>query len=417
MTERGPTPSWGTGALMVAIRVVYASNWFLLGPVLPQVAASFHVGGAEATLAFWSFLVGVGAFQIPAGLAASRWGARPLVVAGLLLLGLAEVGSGFSPTFPIFLALRFAMGVGAALFFSTGVALVSQYFPGERQGLFVGAYYGAFNVGGALGVFLPALLASRVPWPTVTIAFGLVTALSALVALGGLPAGSDEGEDRSPPSERSRDSLFHSRPLLFMGLSLVGLWAASYALVEYLVPYAVSFRGFSPAGAGTIDGLGFGASLAGSSLGGVLADRSPRLLATFVALCVAAAISVLFIPFTPGAAISVWVLAFGAFQGMGFSLLYLLPLKFHWVSPRTYSLGLGLFETLQVLLGSLLVLAGGVFFFGPGHPDAGWVYLALVTVLSLGTLLGLRQSRGDPRDPAPQGGAGTGSGGTGSSVR
>ena len=411
--KRFPAREFGVlGAFVVSL----FTYWFLYAPpfadrILPQgvegrvpsIALPVAAVGVLALLAlgvYWSRRSRgtTGSFRIPR----LRWPSLGKLIRDPLIVGLLVYG-GLATLLVVPIPGTHQTATPLELVYYSPFVLLGPLSAANRR-------FASFSPLGYIPWFILATVGASA-------AFGLVTALSALVALGGLPAGSDEGEDPSPPSDRSRGSLFHSRPLLFLGLSLVGLWAASYALVEYLVPYAVSFRGFSPAGAGTIDGLGFGASLAGSSLGGVLADRSPRLLATFVTVCVAAAISVLFIPFTPGAAISVWVLAFGAFQGMGFSLLYLLPLKFRWVSPRTYSLGLGLFETLQVLLGSLLVLAGGVFFFGPGHPDAGWVYLALVTVLSLGTLLGLRSSRGSPRDPAPQGGAGTDSGGTGSSVR
>ncbi|MCI4362411.1 MAG: MFS transporter, partial [Thermoplasmata archaeon] len=112
-----------SGALFV-VRIVYAFNWYNIGAVLPLVATGLHASPTQLAIVLGAFLVGVGIFQVPAGLASVRWGARRVSLAGVALFSLASIATAFAPTWEILALVRFLGGVGAAFFFSPALSLI-----------------------------------------------------------------------------------------------------------------------------------------------------------------------------------------------------------------------------------------------------------------------------------------------------
>ena len=80
-------------------------------------------------LVLGAFLAGAGIFQIPAGMAALRWGNRNVALASLALMGVFCLASAFSPNWIVLALLRFGAGAGAAFFFAPALGLVASYYP------------------------------------------------------------------------------------------------------------------------------------------------------------------------------------------------------------------------------------------------------------------------------------------------
>lgn len=159
-------------ALLVALRVGYAYNWFSVGPALPAIGAAFGVGPADWGILVASFLVGAGLFQVPAGYLARRYGARMVSLAGVALLAVGAGASAVAPDFLALLALRLLAGVGAGLFFSPAIGLVASLYPEGRRGVPVGGFSSAFSLGAALGILGSSVLVPVVGW-RLALAFGL----------------------------------------------------------------------------------------------------------------------------------------------------------------------------------------------------------------------------------------------------
>ncbi|MGB6501263.1 MAG: MFS transporter, partial [Thermoplasmata archaeon] len=108
--------------VLIALRAGYAYNWFDVGPALPGIGASFHVGPAQWGLLVGAFLLGAGALQVPAGLLGRRYGNRGISLAGAAILATFALASGLAPSFPALLAFRVGAGAGAGLFFSPAIS-------------------------------------------------------------------------------------------------------------------------------------------------------------------------------------------------------------------------------------------------------------------------------------------------------
>ncbi|MCI0451915.1 MAG: MFS transporter [Candidatus Latescibacteria bacterium] len=127
---------------------------------------------AVVKLSFWMYLL-YGVLALPVGLAADRWRAKPMLVAGIAIMGTGLIVAGAYPN-PIVMTSSLALvGVGASIYHPAGLALIS------RAVRLRGVAMGVNGVFGNLGIALAPLLTGALSW-----AFGWQTALIVLGAIG-----------------------------------------------------------------------------------------------------------------------------------------------------------------------------------------------------------------------------------------
>ena len=125
-----------------------------------------------------SFIIGVGLFQVPAGIIAARYGADKLAVFGILLASSCALGTGLSENILQISLFRFMVGVGMACFFGPSVILISKFLGRRAEGLGIGLINSAHAIGGILGIFTWVVLAQITGWRIGLViggAVGLVT--------------------------------------------------------------------------------------------------------------------------------------------------------------------------------------------------------------------------------------------------
>lgn len=147
-------------AVCTALLVTVVDNT-VLNVALPTVAATFGASTAEQQGMLDAYAVVFSGLLITAGALADRWGRRRMMVAGLVVLGLASATATLAWTVWWLIAMRALMGLGAALVMPATLALLVAVFPAhERPRAF--AVWGAvasaaMAVGPALGGALVAL--------------------------------------------------------------------------------------------------------------------------------------------------------------------------------------------------------------------------------------------------------------------
>jgi len=177
---------------LLLARAVYAYNWYDVGGVLPLIGTQFSIGTIPRGIVLASFLAGAATFQLPAGIAAMRWGNRATSLAALGAMGAFALASAASPNWIVLALLRFGAGAGAAFFFAPALGLVTTYYPSGQRGFMIGAYNAAFSVGAGVGLFASAYLGPKVGWaPTIALG-GLLLLAVALIALPLVPATPNE---------------------------------------------------------------------------------------------------------------------------------------------------------------------------------------------------------------------------------
>jgi len=310
-------------ALLVALRVGYAYNWFALGPALPAIGIAFGVGPAGWGLLVAVFLVGAGLFQVPAGLLARRYGARIVSLAGVGLLAIGAATSALAPNFPTLLALRLLAGVGAGLFFSPAIGLVASLYREGHRGVPVGGFSSAFSLGAALGILGSSVLVPAIGWRLAIAVGGEALAVLTVTAWLLLPrtAGSPD-----PASRTARTPVaFRFRGVWAVGMAFIGLEGATFATGQFVVPYGETILGWSALLAGSVGMMFVLPSVVGGPVGGSLAERYRNHRTQFVAVTVAAAGVLLALPFAGVvAAIGIGVV-FSFAYGIVYAVMYVLP--------------------------------------------------------------------------------------------
>ncbi|MGI0132369.1 MAG: MFS transporter [Thermoplasmata archaeon] len=400
MNGVGPPPLARRNVAAIGLflaRVIYAVNWYNVGAVLPQIGGSFGIGTARLGVVLGAFLVGVGIFQIPAGFAALRFGARSVSLAGLAVMGAFCLASAASPNYLVLAALRFGAGVGAAFFFSPGLSLIASYFPAGERGPVIGLYNGGFSVGGAIGLFAGAILGEAFGWPISLALAGLVLlALTGVTAVVLPPSPARAGASASVNVWSSGRSVLRSRSIWALALSTTGFWGAIYIVAQYFVKYGEDVHvawglGLVAAMAGAVVLLSF----PGGPFGGWIAERGGDrrlLLAVFTVL--AGALTAL-LPLAN--LLTIWpiLLLLGFFDGVVFAILYLVPTYLPESQGDGLALGVAVINSIQVLAGSALAVAFGVIASGFGYTVA-WVSSGAICIALVPLLILVTPSRGGP---------------------
>jgi MFS family permease len=348
--RRGPGPPLPreVGVLAVVAFVV-ALGFGVVAPAIPLFTRSYGVGTtavgfAVSAFAFFRFV------SAPAGgWLVERVGERLVLAAGLGIVAVTTGLAALAGSYPLFVALRSAGGVGSAMFTVAALSLLLRTAPPAQRGRSAATYQGGFILGGiagpAAGGFL-AELSPRLPFE-VYAGFLLVAGTVALVLLrpaarpsgSGEPAGTgepvgagvDEGGGAAPPEAAvpppgagpgGLRAALRSRAYLAALVANLGVGWVLFGVRNSLVPLYVTEelgRTVAWAGAGLL--AGSVAQALGLLRAGRLSDswgRRPSLL--LGAGLATAAIAVLALP----PATAAFLLSMATF-GLGASLLASVP--------------------------------------------------------------------------------------------
>lgn len=216
-------------------RAIYALNWYTLSPGLAQVSRDFAVSSASLGILESAFLAGAGIFQLPSTIASAKWGAKSLCVGGMLLIALSNILAGLTGSFTVLILLRFTLGIGASMFFAPAIALVGNLFKNERQGLALGIYNSAFNLGGSVALFGWAYIDGLFGWRD-----GLIIGAILAAALGieNLIVIRHSGKDPSPESRviAQAKGVLKNKQVWLLSIGIIGLWAGYYVAGQF-IPY------------------------------------------------------------------------------------------------------------------------------------------------------------------------------------
>jgi MFS family permease len=360
------------GTTIMAGRLFYAMNWYNVSPALSDISSTYHVSFSLTGIILAAFLIGAGIFQIPAGIIASKIGSKNTSVIGLLVMSAAVIGSAYSPTFLIFIAMRLITGVGAAFFFSSAIGVLSEiYF--ERLPQMMGLYNGFFSIGAGVGIFAMGPLISYIGWQNSLALSGMITLVTAILLYTIVPSG-PKGDKLDVSKIKIR---ILDRRIWFIALGFAGLWSLNFTIGEYFKPFAVSY-GYS----GFISGLMASMIMFLGIIGGLLtsAFRKNRPIRTSVYLTIIVSFSLFLLLINSAYTLWTTVIINGVFSVIIFSLEYTAVIRLD--DDRKYiPLNVGLINSIQIGVGSLIPLAFA--FLIPFGYSVSWIFLAVFALVTL----------------------------------
>jgi MFS family permease len=249
---------------LIITRIVYGINWFNVAAIFPLVALEFNKDVSLLGSASAAFFMGIGLFQIPAGIFAAKYNPRTSAIIGILISSTAALLCGAVSEASQLIWLRFAVGVGMAFFFSSAVILIAKYGKRGFPGFSIGIMNSAHSMGGIIGIFAWIILAQMVGWRLSLIfsgGLGLVTAFLMIMTIprSDLTAKHDGRMDNNKAYRPTRQGeklkisdavrVLSNRALAYLGLVLIGIQTAWAVELTFIVIY--------------LQTLGFSADLAG----------------------------------------------------------------------------------------------------------------------------------------------------------
>ena len=211
-----------------------------LDPVLPHVASDFSVSIATAAGFASVFAFTFAIVQPVLGAAADLFGKARLVIACLVLLGLANVLGALSSSFSLLFATRILAGVGAGGVFPIALGLTSDLVGPDKRQVAIGRTLAGAMTGNLLGASLSGLIGDLLGWRGVLAVLGSL----AVVASGAVAIGFRGGNLTRIPARVDLSVLRHGYHTIFANPNARVCYTAVFiegCCVLGLFPYIASF--------------------------------------------------------------------------------------------------------------------------------------------------------------------------------
>lgn len=191
---------------------------------LPAIGREFSL---DAILLGWVatvYLLAAAVFLLPFGKIADISGRKRIYLIGISLFTLSSLLAGLSGSIAVLLIFRVAQGIGSAMVFGTGVAILTSVVPAARRGRALGINVAFTYAGLSLGPVLGGLLTEQLGWRSIFWA-NVPLGLAALVVV----AWKLKGEWVGSPGDRFDwlGSIIAGFSLAFLiyGFSLLPSWS------------------------------------------------------------------------------------------------------------------------------------------------------------------------------------------------
>lgn len=134
---------------------------------LPHMEADLDLSRQAVTWTVSAYTLAFGGLMLLGGRAADLFGARRVVLAGLLVFTAASLVTGLAGSPALLLGGRVAQGVGAAMLSPSALSLVVTLFQDDERNKALGVWSALGGGGAALGVLLGGALTAGPGWPWV----------------------------------------------------------------------------------------------------------------------------------------------------------------------------------------------------------------------------------------------------------
>lgn len=360
----------------ILVSVVTAFITTFMGSALnlsiPAIETEFGVSAQTVGWTITIYMLTCAALAVPFGRLADMVDRRTILWIGILIFTSASAGAVFVGKMWSLLFFRFLQGVGAAMIFSTNIAILVGAFDGKERGRVIGYSTSATYVGLSAGPVLGGMLNFHFGWRSVFIATAAVAAVALYSALHKLPKEKQaDGFTVKPKFDLQGSTLYiagitalmyglsvvtttvygvwillggvvlliffgrtelhaeepvvalklfrHNLPYTFSNLAAMFNYSANFAISYLLSIYLQVVMGYSSQAAGMVLITGPVVQAVLSPLAGRLSDRySPYMLSSLgMALCAA---SLIFYTFLPQDASLAMILCALCVTGVGFAL-------------------------------------------------------------------------------------------------
>jgi MFS transporter, FSR family, fosmidomycin resistance protein len=367
-----------------------------LPPLFLAWRTTFDVSFAELGLAIALMSGTTAVLQTPVGFLVDRYGARPFLVGGTLLMSLSIAAMGLAVSFWQVVALAALSGVGNSVIHPADYAILSGSVDKDRIGRSFALHTFSGNLGFSAGPPVMALLTVTIGWRSSLILVGLLGVPVVLLIL--LQSGILKDQMRHEPTRADtrlsgRELLMSRTMLLFFAFFLLGAMAGS-GVQSWLITVLHTVKGMAlEAASSALTGYMAGSTV-GVLVGGWFADTYKRHVLGFaVTLTIASAVLTPMVNSLPTMPVAVIGLMFASGLALGASRTPRDVMLKDASPPGQVGKVFG-FVSAGLPLGAALTPVPFGFLIDRGHPE---LILVLVAVLLLASLFCVGTARSTTR--------------------
>lgn len=209
---------WGILAVLVVSLLVVVLDNTVLNVALRTIQEDLVATQSELAWSVNSYTLVFAGLLFTFGVLGDRWGRKRLLVAGLILFGLASVASAYSQSPEQLILARSIMGIGAAAVMPSTLAIITNVFEPKERGRAIGIWVASVGLAIVIGPVLGGGLLETFWWGSVFLINAPVIVLGVVLVLWLVP------ESRSPSPARLDP--------IGVGLSIAALVLVVYGIIE-----------------------------------------------------------------------------------------------------------------------------------------------------------------------------------------
>jgi EmrB/QacA subfamily drug resistance transporter len=185
---------WGPLAAVCLAQLLLMLDVTIVIVALPAIGSSL---GADLGALQWIidiYALTLAALMLNSGSVADRLGRRRVFLVGLVVFGTASAACGLAWSPGALVAARGIQGIGGAMLFATGLAILGAQYTGQQRAVALGVFGAVFGASVALGPLIGGAVIELVSWRWIFLANVPIVVLATVVTLNHV----DETRDKAP---------------------------------------------------------------------------------------------------------------------------------------------------------------------------------------------------------------------------
>jgi len=131
---------------------------------LPALGGEFGMDAVTLAWVSTAYLLSAAAFLLPFGRIADIFGRKKVFLFGIATLTVTSLLCGLAPSATLLIFFRVLQGVGGAMIFGTGVAILTSVYPPGERGKALGINTASVYLGLSMGPFLGGVVTQYLGW-------------------------------------------------------------------------------------------------------------------------------------------------------------------------------------------------------------------------------------------------------------